>query len=124
MELKRNKVSRLCPDCNGYGAVSSCCNSGTDDNRCDCGRFCRQDFCHKCGSECELVYRVGDQIELMVWGGSPKWIKETLYNPKGYFDTKFYYGKIVEIIDDNYVSVKLRKRPEIVVMLEDIDHLD
>lgn len=118
---KITQISKPCNQCDGAGYVSSCCDAPMDENenRCEyCGKFCKKNYC------CEGYERfeVGDEVEIYVCIYSPEYIKNYFYKPKKLGDSKFFTGKILEIIDDSNVLVKVRysRKEPIKINIEEI----
>jgi hypothetical protein len=111
MEL--TQISKPCNECGGAGFLSSCCNAPIYErvNRCMyCGKFCSKNFCCE-GYE---IFKVGDDVHIFVCVYSPEYIKQYFHKPKKLGDCKSFTGKILKIIDDFNVLVKVkysRKEP-------------
>ena len=102
---KLTQISKICDDCDGTGEVSYCCDAPVYDNRCSyCGKFCKIHYC----CEGEEVYKVGDEVEIFVCIYTPEHLKDYFYHPKQLGDCKTYQGKILELLDDYHVLVKIR----------------
>jgi len=119
---KLEKIRDFCNECDGEGEVSECCQGGCDEHRCsECGRFCRTDVCHNCEGQGCTEYCLGDEVEVFVCVWSEEYLKDQLYRPKAVGDTKTYEGKLVEIVDNWNVRVRIpKKRKTVDIKLEDI----
>lgn len=117
-KTKKSAVKKMrvwCDECYSEGELSDCCDAGAGDGRCElCGRFCSTHPCHNCEGSGYLEYRVGDEVLIFVCVWSPEHVQK-LYNPKKVGDTKNFEGKIVDILDDQQIAVrvKYRKQPMI-----------
>ena len=106
-------LRHMCHECSGDGEVSHCCQAEVMNvngkNRCyACTRFCKVEYCHNCNASGWLEYRVGDEVSVFVCMFSRRELQDQLYHPKVRGDTKTYYGKNVELVDDEHVMVKIK----------------
>lgn len=105
-----NSITLICGECNGYGESSSCCNDYINNNKCNCcGKFCRSEICYECDGEGEIIYSIGDHVEINVNIYSLNSLKKELsYYPKNLQDSKTFNGNIIQIVDKNYCKVKIK----------------
>lgn len=120
MGKKLEKIREICRECGGEGKLSSCCQAESYDGRCGiCGRFCKIEICHDCYGEGFNTYKLGDEVEIFVCIWSEEYLKDQLYRPKKLGDSKNFDGKLIEILDNWNVIVKVGRK-KIKVKIEDI----
>lgn len=102
-------LTQYCSECMGSGEVSSCCGSDVEGNRCTlCNKFCRVEVCMDCNGQGFNEYRINDEVEIFVCVWSPEYLRKSLYDTNEIGDTKTFRGKIIKIIDDFTVEVKVK----------------
>jgi len=116
-------IEKWCLECNGEAMVSRCCGDYVDGNKCACcGRFCKADVCCECEGQGYLRFAAGDEIDIFVCVYSPEYLKDLLYKPKKYGDSKIYRGEITKIVDEWHVEVKLQgKAKPIKINIEELE---
>jgi len=125
---KLEKIRNLCHECSGEGEVSQCCQAEVmvvnGRKRCyACTRFCKSDYCGNCNAEGWLEYKVGDEVLVFVCMFSRRELQDQLYHSKNKGDTKTFEGKIVEIVSDDEVMVKIKYRKSGLVKIN-VDDLE
>jgi hypothetical protein len=114
-----------CNECYGEGSFSSCCCEYIDNGKCLlCGKFCKRDVCSKCEGYGKIEYNIGDDVEIFVCAYSSEYLKENLYQSKGYNDFKTFKGKIIKIIDSFHLLVKIKYyKKELKINIEDLEKI-
>lgn len=121
--LKKNitVAYKICENCNNYDILfcKNCQTEVIDYNRCpECNRFVKTTACPECcGYGYEEEYRVGDYCTFYVSAYSIQEHKN-LFNFKG-TKSKFYKAKVVEIIKENEVKIRVKGK-ELIVSTDDL----
>ena len=119
MSKKLEKIRNFCAECDGEGEVSVCCQAGVHEGRCECGKFCKSDYCCYCEGNGYTEYSLGDEVDIFVCVWSEEYLQKQLYVPKEVGDTKTFTGDIVEIVDKWNVVVKIGRK-KVNVKIEDL----
>jgi len=115
-----DKIKKICNNCGGYGTVSNCCEGVVHNNKCECGKFCKEIYC------CEgySYFEIGTKVEIFVCTYSSEYLKKILYNPKKHEDYKTFFGEVEEIINQRKLKVKIKyKKDPIEINIDDLEVL-
>lgn len=109
--MTHKSITKICDECGGTGFISACCGAELDGHRCSyCNKFAKTAFC--CGDGFEN-YKIGDDVFVHVCIYDRDYLKENLYNPKEHGNSKTFKGKILKIIDDYFIDVKIKYRNKV-----------
>ncbi len=119
------QLTKYCDECYGTGTTSTCCGDpidGPGDNCGSCGKFAAGDVCGYCEGYGQLVFEVGQEIDIFVCTYSPKYLKELLFQTDEHGKFKDFTGIIRELHEeDSSATIKVEgKRNKVRVSIEEL----